>query len=165
MHQSTILNRMQSLNGWQRLWLVIGVIYLFVVGYFAVTMAPHDLTINEYLGGSLVNNEDREPDVERRYVRLNDHWVEVATVAHNPTTNEYVYLLDGKWSAPAQSLVHVKIPRPLDKNEHLLLLTKQAKFLCVALLWWLIPWLLLYLGGISLVWVLAGFRRSEKVQP
>lgn len=161
------------LNGWQRLWFVVGIMYFLVVVYIASSAFPRDLTINEYLGGASVENGTMEPGPKkvRWFAKINKdvrgvpdgaEWAEVEAVAHNKSTNEFMYLQGGKWSEKTSALEHVKIPHPLTEEQKAQLNEKQIRFLGLAALWWLLPWFGLYLVGASAAWITAGFRRNEK---
>ena len=163
-------NRTISLNGWQRLWFVVGIMYLLVVAYVASNAFPRDLTINEYLGSASVENGAMEPDPKkvRWFAKINKdvlglpdgpEWAEVEAVAHNKSTNEFMYLHGGKWSEKTSALEHMKIPHPLTEEQKAQLKEKQMRFFGLAALWWLLPWLGLYLVGVSVTWVTGGFRR------
>ena len=150
----------ERLSGWQRLWVVCGVIYFAVVAGVSVLSIPSALTINEYLG-EVVEDGDTVPRDIRRYVRLDKKWVQVEKVAKNDKTGESIYLMDGKWSEPNLTLEYVKIPHELSSEETWVLRKKQSMFISTAFIYWLVPWLLLYLFGLAVAWTITGFRANK----
>ena len=150
----------ERLNGWQRLWIVCGVIYLAIVAGVSISSIPRALTINEYFGET-VDGGDIVPRDTARYVRLDKKWVQVEQIAKNDKTGEFIYMINGKWSEPASSLEYAKIPHELSNDETWLLRKKQATFIAVAFIYWLVPWLLSYLSGLAVVWIINGFRDNQ----
>jgi hypothetical protein len=155
--------KLGSLNGWQRLWIVCGVLYLLIGGAFVVQSMPHDLTIDEYLGEA-VDHGDQVPSETLRYVRIDNKWVMVEEIQQNNETNEYLYLLKEVWSQPASSLQYTKIPRTLTDKEMRLLKTKQFQFVGIGFAYLLASWLMVYVFGVAVAWTVAGFR-NKGVRP
>lgn len=147
-----------SLNGWQRLWIVCGAISFLIIFVLAAPSIPQALTIDEYLGEE-VDNGNVVPSETLRYVRLNNKWVRVEIIQKNNKTNEYRYMLNGEWSQPTSSLEYAKIPRDLSNEEAWLLKARQAKFVGAAFMYWLLSWLSIYLLGLAVAWTIAGFRK------
>jgi hypothetical protein len=149
-----------SLNGWQRLWIVCGVISFLIIIVLAAPSIPHALTIDEYLGEE-VDNGNVVPSETLRYVRLSNKWVRVEGIQNNDKTNEYRFKLNGEWSQPTSSLEYAMIPRDLSNEEAWLLKARQAKFVGAMFMYWLFSWLSFYLLGLAVAWTIAGFRQEK----
>lgn len=156
------MRRFDRLNGWQRLWLVLGAGYLIVIAAATILALPTELTVSEYLQDATVVTGNLDPHAPRSFVRVNEKWVEVQALAHYPKTGERIYLLDGKWSEPSLSLQYAKLPHPLSDEELRLLRIKQAKAVGLGVLLWLGPWIFLYVFGTAITWVRDGFRRAPR---
>ena len=126
----------------------------------SVLSIPSALTINEYLGEA-VESGDTVPRDTRRYVRLDKKWVQVEQIAKNEKTGEFAYLINGTWSKPTLTLEYAKIPHELSNDETWVLRKKQATFIATAFIYWLVPWLLLYLCGMAVAWIINGFRTNK----
>ena len=100
-----------KLNRWERLWVVLGLVYGVSVAIIALWNLPQHLTINERLGDGGVFDGDVVPAKTYWFVRFESGWRIVEAVAQNPTTKEYLYQLNGRWSKPAASLRYM--PRPV----------------------------------------------------
>ena len=150
----------ERLNGWQRLWIVCGIIYFTVVAGVTVPSIPSKLTINEYLS-DVVEDGDAVPIDIHWYVRLEKKWMRVDRIATNEKTGEHIYLLNGKLSEPIPALEYVKIPHELSREESRVLRKKQAVFISKAFMWWLLPWLLLYFCGLAISWIIIGYRTNK----
>jgi|SRR3989344_937512 len=151
----------ERLTGWQRLWIVSGAIYLAVVIGVTVMSIPSALTVSEYLGEP-VEGGDIVPTDTRRYVHLDRKWVQVERIAKNDKTGEFIYFKDGTWSKPTLTLEYAKIPRELSSEETWMLRKNQVKFIAAAFIYWLVPWLVVYLCGMAIAWIVNGFRNSKK---
>ena len=148
------------LNGWQRLWVVSGLVYFLIVVVMSVLSMPQTLTVSEYLGEAVADG-DTVPTDARIYIRLDKKWVQVEQIAKNDKTGERIYLLNGNWSTPSTSLEYAKIPHELSEDETWILRRKQVIFTAKALIYWLIPWLLSCLFGLAIAWIISGFRNNK----
>lgn len=153
-----------NLNGWQRLWVVCGILYIFSGGFLVVQLMPHDLTINEYLGEA-VDEGDRIPSDTLRYARIDDKWVMVDRIQKNNETNEYRYLLNNIWSQPQPLIQYEKIPHNLNDSEMKTLRAKQFQFIGLGFTYLLASWIMVYVLGSSIAWIIAGFRNKSVLPP
>ena len=155
------MGKMERLNGWQRLWLVLGIVYLAMIVTWTISIFPSKLTIGEYLNDAKIPDGAAipNPDKPRFFVRIDDKWIEVQALAYNPDTGEEIYCLNDKWSEPSLSLQYVKLPHPLSKDEIKVLRTKQTKVIGRGILLWIGLWIMLYVIGISIAWIRAGFKK------
>jgi len=134
---------------------------LAVVIGMTLLLMPRTLTINEYLGEA-VEGGDAVPSDVRRYVRIDKRWVQVEQIARNDKNGEFIYFLNGKWSEPTTNLEYARIPRDLSSDDKRALRKKQAIFITTAFIDWLAPWLVLYLCGLAIAWIIDGFRSKKQ---
>jgi hypothetical protein len=152
-----------KLNRWERLWVVLGLVYGVAVAIIALWNLPQHLTINERLGDGGVFDGDIVPAKTYWFVRFESGWRIVEAVAQNPTTKEYLYQLNGRWSKPVASLRYMKVS-PSSNEASLELRVKQAGFLGLSLFGWLVSWTLVYLVGVA-VEVMIGSMKKRHNQP
>ena len=150
----------RKLNRWERLWVVLGIIYGIAVAVIALWNLPQHLTINEQLGDGGVFDGDIVPTKTYWFVRFESGWSMVEAVAQNPTTKEYLYQRGGPWSKPQTSLQYKKVS-PNSDDGSLELRIKQASFFVLSLLGWLVSWALVYLAGVA-VEVMIGSTKKRR---
>jgi len=93
----------RKLNHWERLWVVLGLVYGVAIALVAAWNFPQHLTINEQLGDGDVFNGEIVPVKSYWYVRFDTGWSLVEAVAQDPVTKEYLFLRNGQWSKPQAS--------------------------------------------------------------
>jgi hypothetical protein len=149
----------RKLNRWERLWVVVGLVYGVAIAVAAAWNFPQHLTINEQLGDGDVFNGEIVPVKSYWYVRFDMGWSLVEAVAQDPTTREYLFLRNGQWSKPQASLRYRRVS-PTSGDGAAELLAKQAAFVGLAFVGWLLTWSLVYLAGVGVEIIKAG--RSKK---
>ena len=154
----------RKLNRWERLWVVLGIVYGVVVAVIALWNLPQHLTINEQLGDGGVFDGDIVPTKTYWFVRFESGWSIVEAVAQNPTTKQYLYQRGGRWSKPQASLQYMRVSPRSDEGS-LDLRVKQAGFFGLSLLGWLVSWTLVYLAGVAVEIMLGSIKkRPHRVQ-
>jgi len=118
--------------------------------------------VNEQLGDGGVFGGDIVPTKTYWFVRFESGWSIVEAVAQNPTTKEYLYQRNGRWSKPLAFLHYMKVS-PGSDEASLELRVKQAGFLGLSMLGWLVSWTLVYLAGVA-VEVIIGFMKKRHNQ-
>ena len=151
----------RKLNRWERLWVVLGLVYGVAVAIVAVWNFPKHLTVNEQLGDGGVFDGDFVPVRTYWFVHFDAGWALVEAVAQDPSTKQYLYLRTGQWSKPQASLQYRKVS-PTSDEASVGLLAKQAAFIGLALLGWLISWSLVYLAGVAVELVNAGRSKRQR---
>jgi hypothetical protein len=150
----------RKLNRWERLWVVLGFVYGVAVAIIALWNLPQHLTINERLGDGGVFDGDIVPTKTYWFVRFESGWGIVEAVAQNPTTKEYLYQRNGRWSKPLASLPYMKVS-PGSDEASLELRVKQAGFLGLSLLGWLVSWTLVYLVGVAVEVMIGSMKKRH----
>lgn len=146
-----------SLNGWQRLWVLVGVIYACAMAVFYILNFPNDLTIGEYLGNPNIELGNHVPTEPVCYVLIKKRWVKVDHTARNKEKDECIYLRDNEWSEPisCEDFRRVDLPREFNEVDKRKLKLKQAKFTGKYLILWIIPLIMIYLFGHGVAWASA----------
>jgi len=150
----------RKLNRWERLWVVLGIIYGIAVAVIALWNLPQHLTINEQLGDGGVFDGDTVPTKTYWFVRFESGWSMVEAVAQNPSTKEYLYQRGGPWSKPQTSLQYKKVSPGSDEGS-LELRIKQASFFVLSLLGWLASWALVYLAGVAVEVIIGSMKKRH----
>jgi hypothetical protein len=150
-----------SLNGWQRLWVLVGVIYACAVAVFCFFNYPNKLTIAEHLGAPDVELGNNVPTQPVRYVQIKEKWIKVEHTARNKEKDECVYLRNNAWSEPIRcsDLNLVDLPREFNDSDIHTLNLKRARFIGIAALFWAVPFAVIYVFGAGVGWVIKGFRK------
>ena len=158
----------RKLNRWERLWVVLGVVYGIALAVIALWNLPQHLTINEQLGDGGVFDGDIVPTKTYWFVHFASGWSIVEAVAQNPTTKEYLYQRGGPWSKPQTSLQYKKVS-PSSDEASLELRIKQASFFVLSLLGWLVSWTLVYLAGVAVEVIIGSMKKrhnqTKRVDP
>lgn len=151
-----------ALNGWQRLWVLIGVIYACAVAAFSFINFPNKLTISEYLGSSNVELGNFIPTEPVYYVLIKEKWIKVDHTAKHKNKDQCIYLRDNEWSEPisCEDFYRVDLPREFNESDRRTLTLKRAKFIGGTVLFWAIPLVALYIFGAVVGWVIIGFRKK-----
>ena len=150
----------RKLNRWERLWVVLGVVYGVAVAVISVWNFPQHLTINEQLGDGGVFDGDAAPAKTYWFVHFESGWSIVEAVAQNPSTKEYLYQRGGPWSKPQTSLQYKKVS-PSSDEASLDLRIKQASFFVLSLLGWLVSWALVYLAGVAVEVIIGSMKKRH----
>ena len=151
----------RKLNHWERLWVVLGLVYGVAVAIIAVWNLPQHLTINEQLGDGGVFDGDIIASKTYWFVRFESGWSIVEAVAQNPITKEYLYQRNGRWSQPLASLQYMKVS-PRSDEASLSLRFKQAGFFGLSLVGWLVSWVLVYLAGVAVEVMMGSIKKRPQ---
>jgi hypothetical protein len=150
----------KHLNGWQRLWVVLVVLYLVPVVLINIDALP---TASDYartrlhdsidLAGKHMESTTPGYTFEGSYTVREKYYADL-------TDEQIIERLHTKFKdkvdfTKIESEYHRKISG---------LGTEQAKTVGYAILWWLLPSALLYLFGVAVAWVIRGFR-GERPSP
>lgn len=141
-------------NGWQRLWVLLIALYLVPVVVFTTDAMPK---ASNYAQTRL----HESIDVTGHYletIKLGYTFEGSYTVRQkyysDLTDDEVIERLHTKYKDIIDfTRIESKYYRMIDE-----LSIKQVKVVGYALLWWLIPSVVLYLFGIAVIWVIRGFR-------
>lgn len=147
---------LKNLNGWQRLWIVTSVMYLFVVIFLAVVSfpSPENYTDSdkilktlstkslEILAGKSRGVLDKLADEQSKQILVkyqNDQVLEFF-----PSTNK----IDIEY-----------VSKDYCDSVNKLTNTKRIMFSSQMFFAWIIPCIILYLLGLSINWVYSGFKK------
>ena len=144
----SILSR---LSGWQRLWLILSVIYLIVVAAFTVISMPK---ASQY-SSSRVHDTirtiiDNVPKLSGMYV------YQIREVYSDFSDEELIQKIHEKY----KDKVDFDATEKKYRNKMSRLPSVRAKFIGLGLLFWIVPVVLVYILGISGGWIVKGFKKE-----
>jgi len=148
----------RHLNGWQRLWVLLSVTWIIIVGVFASTMIPK---ASDYTKARLYDTIDA---VEKHLEKQNPdyHYIgawEMRTQYYPDLKDDEI--LDELHSKYKDTVDFTPIEREYRKKMDNLR-GEQLKAVGISLLAWLIPSLVIYISGYGVGWVVKGFRQPAK---
>jgi hypothetical protein len=138
---SRIREQISKLNGWQRAWVVFGIIWTMFVGGLVMLGFPE--------------NPEHKRDRVRAIYGLHapmpaeqvGNWVDAGTV---PVTSELTRKIE--------KTKEIESEYEADRTQY----PQEVKQHCEqAVLWWTLPLILVYLLGLGIAWVRAGFRQKR----
>ena len=138
--------RLLRLNGWRRLWILLSVLWIVVIGFSAVeSYKAQRWTIVEAGKNIPIVKTDNLGAIERFLVDDDLSTISVNRVQQNVVSGELRAQLDGNW-VPAMhrtDMTHV-------------LLTIFGKSLVL----WILSILAVYVSGVAISWVAHGFKQQ-----
>jgi hypothetical protein len=148
---------LERLNGWQRLWIVLSVIYLIVVVAFVIAVMPR---ASHYARSRLYNSIDtvgRYLERDDASFRYEGGWTMRTKYYADLSDEQVLAKLHDKYKDkvdfdPVESEYRRKMNRRL---------LEQAQTFGIALLFWLIPVVALYILGVGVAWIIRGFRQPN----
>lgn len=150
------MNFVKRLNGWHRLWVALSVIWLLVVAAFTIALVPK---ASDYRSTRLYDSIDavgrhlEREDPTRRYEGA---WT---------TRSKYTDLSDEEVLVRLHDKYKGKVDfQPIEteyrrKNDRLPI--ERAKAGGVAFLVWLVPAVAVYALGLTVAWIIRGFRQVD----
>jgi hypothetical protein len=147
--------RISEFNGWQRLWLLMSVIYLLFVLVIGYTNFP---TANNTF---LADNEILKNLSDKTLLMLADEGETVGLVSNIKEkfvlpTGQEIYL-----SIKFDSKEKDNLYKDYEKAIANIVNKKRIIFLLYMLAFWVIPCLSIYALGLSFRWVYRGFKKSK----
>ena len=150
--------RLNKLNGWQRLWVLVSAIYLFVVIFFAVFTFPSpenntdaDKILKslptkslEILAGQSSGVPDKLTDEHSKTIPVTYPNGQVLEFLPSTNKTDIEYVSKEYWNTVTD-----------------LTNTKRIIFLFQMLLAWIVPCVILYLLSWSIGWVYKGFIKEQ----
>jgi hypothetical protein len=144
------MEKVRRLNGWQRLWVLICVIYLIVVSLVCYVEMPKKSSIFDKWAYDMIEV------VKRNDPQLKDSptWL-IKSAYEDINDEEIIQRIRNKFENYKSEFQKIdkRYKKQLDA-----LPSKKLKTLGVFFLFWIIPSILLYLFGWSIGWVYKGFR-------
>lgn len=167
-----------KVNGWQRLWILLGILYLIIVIFCTISLWPSKkgifkewrlATINIVKGDNEYSYKIREqyndiPDkelivrIQKEYAPkyiTSDFQTKIASVK-----GKAIRLTDLLEWAKAEKIVKINIKY---QNKIDSLFINQLKTIGLALACWVIPLLVLYAFGLGITWVIGGFKENKNL--
>ena len=145
---------MGKLNGWQRLWIVVAVIYLVVVCVITFFLIPKEREIRRSWASDII-------DVVKTHDKsLQDQntW-EILDSYSDLSYEEIIKAIKKKHSTIDSTLDYIEIDKKYeDKLANLG--WEQIKLASIGFLYWLVPVILAYVMGLALGWIYRGFREA-----
>jgi hypothetical protein len=147
----------RRLNGWQRLWVVLSVLYLVPVIGIAVILFPKQESLDESrvydsisAVVSYVEKTEKARISEGVYTIRSKHYGDLPN-------DEIIQRLHEKWCGKVDfTTIEEDYKQKLDA-----LPTERAKTAGIAFLAWLVPVIALYVLGLAIGWIIRGFRREN----
>jgi hypothetical protein len=139
------LTEMGVLNGWQRLWIVVTVVLGVAVASRAVDRFP------------------TEADVDQSYQQEMSRLEEIKNEILHPPEDKLRKMLSRAGEYTIKSVIDAKVDAGRKYEASLKSLpSRQSTIVVQALIFWVAASGLLYGAGLTLIWVIRGFRPKEK---
>lgn len=158
---------MIRLNGWQRLWIVVAILYAFLVLAIATTEYPNRSRIDDAWARQVIATIESAIASELKIgyvnVRDKDDFRNKSDIEIAERFSKGAYEIRKDGDATSYQIHAAQLVKELnEKRTHDLegLPTERAKFLGIAFLSWAIPLLAIYLIGVMVAWVIRGFKAS-----
>jgi len=144
------MEKIKRLNGWQRLWVLICVIYLILVSFGCYEEMPKKSSVFDEWSYDMIEVVKRN-DPRLKELSL---W-EIKSKYRDIKDEELIKRIRNKFENYKSEFQEIdqKYQKELD-----VLLLRKFKTLGVFFLYWIIPSVVLYLIGLSIWWVYKGFR-------
>lgn len=159
---------MKRLNGWQRLWIVLSVLYAIPVTVLTVSsIADSEDPWNNTRTGSTLRALASHPESEKIKVMPLEKQRELAidsararlrlaggSDGHSQTNEEFVRDISQKWAHVIDfSAIEAEQNKMIEQRS-----TARTKSIGYGFLAWVAPIALVYLLGLSFGWIVRGFR-------
>jgi len=142
---------LSKLSGWQRLWLVLSVIYLIVVAAFTIILMPKASQYSSSMVHDTIQTTiDNVPKLSNMYV------YQIREAYSDFSDEELIQKIHEKYKDEVDFDAIEKKYR--NKMSHLP--SVRAKFIGLGLLFWVAPIVLVYILGISVGWIVKGFKKE-----
>lgn len=155
----------QRLNGWQRLWVLISVLYGIVVIILTISYLPSETKIRSQWAGEILDiiaddaNEEFKTNYSNKfygYSLRNEIYKDLSDddIISRTTSKPDLFTNESnkkKFDALRPKYGKALAELPLD----------IIKAIGVGLFWWIIPIGFLYVIGASIAWVIKGFTRRQ----
>jgi hypothetical protein len=139
-----------KLNGWQRLWVVLGIIYFAVVVAFTFSVWPSESKIENSWVYSLIE-KTKDP---------NDYTYQIRDAYKDISDKELIRRINAKYSLNQDYKEIVSSINLKYQGELQSLRKEQIKTTAMALIIWLLPVAIVYLLGLSIAWIYKGFKNK-----
>lgn len=151
------MNRFKNLNGWQRLWAVLSILYIIPVVAVVVVSFPNLEEINSSrVYASLTAVADYRKTSEPDF-RWEGAYSVRTTFYRDLSDKEIIERIQEKWGGKV-NLASIDAKYQAKVND---LTVQQSKSIGFGVLAWLIPVISVYLLGLALAWIMQGFRKSQ----
>ena len=158
------LNKIRNLNGWQRLWLVLAILWLFTVPFLLMTGFPIEEKWN--VEARLKSMEIKEAFERKRVVidsgcqdRAKEFGVP-ADFGRCMTAHSYDFQNLKRREQEDQTLAYTEQRVRIEES----LGNEQFKYLGLGALVWFLPVVALYLLGWAVGWIRKGFSARDRLR-
>ena len=141
---------MGKLNGWQRLWIVVAVIYLVVVCVTTFSLMPNESEIKRSWASDII-------DFVKTHDKSSQHlstW-EILNAYSDLRYEEIIKRMKKKYSTFEYMEIDKKYEDKLAN-----LGWERTKVASIGFLFWLVPVILAYVLGLAVGWIYRGFREA-----
>jgi hypothetical protein len=139
-----------KLNGWQRLWVVLSIIYFVIVVGFSFASWPTESNIENSWVYSLID-KTKDP---------NDYAYQIRDAYQDISDKELIRRINAKYSSNQNYKEILNTINLKYQSELQSLWKEQFKTIAIALMAWLLPIAIVYLLGLSFGWIYKGFKNK-----
>jgi hypothetical protein len=139
-----------KLNGWQRLWVVLSIIYFVIVAGFSFALWPAESNIENSWAYSLID-KTKDP---------NDYAYQIRDAYKDISDKELIRRINAKYSSNQNYKEILNTINLKYQSELQSLWKEQFKAIAIALMAWLLPIAIVYLLGLSFGWIYKGFKNK-----
>ena len=139
-----------KLNGWQRLWVVLSIIYFVIVVGFTFLLWSTESEIENSWVYSLID-KTKDP---------NDHSYEIRDAYKDISDKELIRRINAKYSSNKDYKEILNTINLKYQSEVQSLWKKQFRAIAIALMAWLLPIAIVYLLGLCFGWIYKGFKNK-----
>lgn len=140
-----------KLNGWQRIWVVLSVIYFVIVVVFTYTVWPTESKIDNSWVYSLID-KTKDP---------NDYTYQIRDAYKDISDKELIKRINAKYSTNQDYKEILNEINLKYQGELQSLWKNQFRTTGIALVAWLLPIAIVYLLGLSVGWIYKGFKNKQ----
>ena len=148
----------KRLNGWQRVWVVVTILYLVPVCVVAIDSFPKARDYARTRIHDSIEAVGRHMETTTAGYTFEGAYAVRQKYYGGLSDEEIIDRLNAKFKGKVDfSRIELEYLRKLDG-----LRGEQAKVIGYAFMWWLIPSSCLYLLGLAVAWVIRGFRDEPR---
>lgn len=146
--------KLAQLNGWQRLWIVITIIYLIPVVIFSWSAMPTQSQVdNAYMYETIDFVKDNNPWLSKSSYSIRESYKDISDL-------DVVKLIHDRYKNTYTDIDFDRIDNSYLKKSNELF-KNQARTVFYGLIGWLLPSASVYLLGYSIVWIKKGFIHTN----
>src|SRR4030066_2189531 len=152
---------MKRLNGWQRLWMLMGVLYIIPVAFFSYSNMPKKADIMREWTIDVIELVKKHDDNMTKYSTI-DVLNSYSDMSYDNIILKIRSKATGKTKSHFKNLIadaEFQIIEDWHRVKLESLLSDQLKIISYGIIFWLVPLGLIYLIGMGIRWVYEGFNK------